>query len=263
MVGYGMIGVGSAIFFWLAAKAVLTGAASGTVTAGIGAIIGTVVGLLLVIAGAITVFIFGKSNFQVLLENCFWGNGKKYLFWDSNDERLPIRKRLDESKRVSGDEVIGSAYQMEIQEFMNYFYQPKLEVEDDTPFFATAGDIRTYYYQFTLPNFEPGISELHYSVKSWSTGARARFGPAHDSILTDKLRDVVDEWMATLENSDSLDPYQEEGVMKMSLAFETDQRVQLHWHYEPRPGVIAPRRYLTEDGVIDSPIQGMVDEDHS
>ncbi len=261
MVGYGMIGIGSAVLFGLAAKAVIAGAASGTVTAGIGVIIGTVVGLILLVAGVITVFVFGKSNFQVLLENCFWGNGKRYLFWDNDDERLPIRERLDESKRVLGDAVIGSAYQVEIQEFMNYFYQPKLEVEDDTPFFATVGDLRIYYYRFSLPNFEPGISELHCSVKTWPTGARARFGPAHNQTLTDKLRDTVNEWLESLEENGSLDPFQEESVMQMNLAFETDQRVQLHWHYEPRPGVIAPRRYLSEDGVIESPIQGMVDED--
>lgn len=261
MVGYGMIGAGSVIFFALAAKAVVTGAASGTVTAGIGAIIGTVVGLLLVIAGAITVFVFGKSNFQVLLENCFWGNGKKYLFWGNEDRRLTIRERLRIAKDVTSSEIVGSAYQVEIQEFMNYFYQPKLEVEHDTPFFATAGDLRTYQYQFSLPNFEPGTSELHYSVKTWPTGARARFGPVHNQALTAKLIDAVNGWMEALETSGSIDPFQEKGVMQMNIAFETDQRVQLHWHYEPRPGVITPRRFLTEDGVIESSIQGMVDED--
>lgn len=49
--------------------------------------------------------------------------------------------------------------------------------------------------------------------------------------------------------------------MNRNPAFETDRQVQLHWHCKSKPGVIAPHRFLTEYGVIETPVQGMVDED--
>jgi hypothetical protein len=279
MAGHIMLGAGSVILFALAGKAFLAGVSASTVTMGAAAIAGTIAALLLVIGGFIMVMVYGKSDFQVLLENCFWGKGRMYLFMDDKLERAQIQLRLKWATRVTKSQNVMTSYQLELQEFMNYLYQPKLELKEDAPFWATNGDHRTYTYSFSLPDFKPGVSEILCSVRTrgfipqdkngndpfrnGQMGLAGSFAYIHDDVVTDKftqtIKRLIDGNASTTR--DDITFTQQDGFAEIQIVFETNQQIELHWHYQPQPGVITPRRYLTKDGLIDQPIIGMIDEE--
>jgi hypothetical protein len=261
MTGNIMVGTGSTVLFAMAGWAIAAGATAAPETLGIGFLVGSVVGLALVITGAITTMIYGKSDFENLLANCFWGSGKRYMFWSNKDRRPVYNKRMESSLLISDDKVIQTAYQLELQEFMNYLYQPVLKLGRDKPFIVTDSHPQTYRYTFTLPGFVAGLSDIHckiYALKAntgysayWEHGAAFTWQP--DAALTDAFKQCLAQ--ATLVDKGAL--------TELSLQFATTENIRLHWHYEPQPGIITPRRYLTKTGVIDQPITGMTDETYS
>lgn len=238
MRGHILVGVGSTALFGLATYAFFAGASSG-----VGVVIGTVISLGLVIAGSLMVLIHEDSDFERLLKNCFWGSGSKYAFWGASN-RFHIKERLRLAQKFTKLEIV-HAYQRELQEFMNYFYQPSLEVDR-----RRDGEIRTYRYTFRLPGFQDGISDISYSVRAWRAGGAKRLGSYHHDYYTELFK-------MAFQGADI--KREQDGVTIIDLQMKTQQNIQLSWFYQPTPDVIAPRRYLIDDELELEPVIGMLD----
>ncbi len=263
-VGHFMLAAGSGL---VVAHALMVAGAAGAT--GSGALSTTVVGIPLAVitgiaslivlgVGAGLVWLYKKPGFQVLLENCFWGSGDKYLFWDTEKERRPIDKRLEEAKDLYENSELVVAYQVELQEFINYLNMPSLELERDTPFAATLRDLpRTYTYTFKLPNFQLGVSDIEFGLYTFS---------AYDE-LTGQIRqevngDLTQELSKSIERAIQRpeDIRYDNGSAIITISLELKERANLIWIYKPQPDQIVPIRYLTEYG-LNRPIIGMINED--
>lgn len=249
MVGHAMVMGGSSVLFGLATYAFFAGASTG-----VGVLIGTIAAIALIVAGVITLFIFGRSDFEILLRNCFWGNGRQYAFWVHTTERPIYIERLSASEGLETSTIIANAYQQELQEFMNYFYQPKLTMEDDHSFLSFEAS-RTYDLTFTLPNFQQGVSDIHYSVRTIETiPANTRLGFTteyqHNEQLTAAFQAAANQARFS----------QNKGATTLHIRFKADENIQLHWYYQPQPNIISPQRFLTGDGLQKQAIIGMINE---
>ncbi len=241
LVGSAMVGVGLTVLFGYAAAAFF-----GSAVTGPGVVAGTIAALLLTAVGTVTVALSAKSHFERMLENCFWGKGEKYLFWDPKAKRRGIEDRVRLARSLGTNKSVANWYQTELQEFMNYLNMPALEKSDDSTFFTAA---RIHTLVFTLPNFQPGVSELHCAVHSWRStarGSRARL----DSALTTRLREAIGQAALT----------QAEGFTRITVSLPASGRIRLHWYYEPQPGLYAPLRHLASNGLQPRPLLGMIDD---
>ncbi|WP_428241128.1 hypothetical protein [Gynuella sp.] len=100
------------------------------------------------IAGAVMTIFFNKSDFQRLLENYFWGNGKWCLFWDADNERRSISDRIRIARRIIGDDNLVQKYEMEFQAFK---LNPFVITPSGNPFFNSSAqyqNILRYVVQF-------------------------------------------------------------------------------------------------------------------
>lgn len=259
--GHFIMGAASAMLAYYAVATMTAGTAFALPTGGISFLAASIIAIVLLIAGVIVTFIYGKSDFEVLLENCFWGKSDKYLFWnyEGESERPDIETRLKMTKKISTETEVSLAYKLELQEFMNYFYFPQVEVTDDKSFFQTIGTEYNYEYQFKLPGFVAGVSEIHYEIRTlhtefgessyWGTSMNTSW--AYNEALTEQLKQCIQD--ARIDIKDN--------IAELAVTLKTTQQLRLHWYYEPQPGIVAPRRYLTKSGLINEPIIGMVDEE--
>lgn len=236
--------------------ATTTAAGGGATATGVGAVPGLIavgVGLLCLGAGATLLWVYGKSDFQRLLENCFWGVSSRYGFWDKVETRPLIDDRLGAAMKLASDNVIMSNYKIELQEFMNYLNMPALEMSDTEGWFDYSGEPRTYSLKFSLPRFQPGVSDIicevrtrHIDTDILSSGI---WRP--NSALTAGLSKAIE--VAEFDEQD--------GFTAVSVDFETREDIELFWAYKPTPDTVVPMRYLTGDGVIESPVVGMINEE--
>jgi hypothetical protein len=202
--------------------------------------------------GLALLYIYGKSPFQILLENCFWGISKKYAFWSSLFEtRLSIDDRLKEASQIFRNNKIQYCYQMEFQEFMNFLCMPQLDIEVSTRSVSWEGRAATYRYRFALPNFKAGVSELHFSISTPSTIPFSLVAiPVESPALTQKLYDEIRKAKFTTQN----------GLCIVDVSIDTPSRLLLKWSYEPTPGVVVPMRLLSESGLRKDIVAGMFNE---
>ncbi len=257
--GHFALATGSLVF----AAGVLVASGSAALTVGGGAVSSIVaaipglivagVGFLFVGTGATLLWIYGKPGIQLLLENCFWGNGKVYAFLRSDRKRDPLERRLNDALRIHQNENIATAFKIETQEFINYLHQPSLSMDSTEGLLDFSGDERMYHFEFKLPNFQPGVSDIHYSVYTRHIDQNIiqqglwRANPQ----LTEQFRKALPQ--AQLTEAD--------GISQLTMKFPVQEDIELHWYYEPKPGTIAPLRYLTSDGLIKQPLMGMINED--
>lgn len=240
--GHAMIGVGATVLFGQAMWALLGGASTG-----VGFVAGAVVSLLLIVAGTVTLIFTSKSDFQHLLENCFWGSGKKYLFWSDERNRASLAIRLERSRDLNSDASIFNAYSLELQEFLNYLNMPRAKISNNGWAFSGKGDKRMYTFEFGLPNFHAGVSDIGFAVKVLGYGTRVQPGSRFSKRYTDALSAAM-EHATFIESGD---------YTTVTVQLETEDRIELDWHYKPSPDVIAPLRYLGRTGVLDTPLIGM------
>ncbi|MEJ2407042.1 MAG: hypothetical protein P8171_22710, partial [Candidatus Thiodiazotropha sp.] len=258
MAGHVVLAIGSLVF--LGGALVAAGTASG---AGAAASAPTIVGLpvaavlavtgvIFLGAGAALLWIFGKSGFQLLLENCFWGVSKRYEFWKKYKVRPPINIRLSVANGIPKDETIHSYFEVEIQEFMNYLYMPSVEINSTEGLLDFKGDKRTYFFTFTLPGFQEGVSDIRQEVRTYKqTHPRKPGNWRKDEQLTKALSDAI---AGAIIKPD-------EGATRVSISIETREDVKLFWAYQVNPEVTVPQRYLTKDGMALEPTTGIIDED--
>lgn len=253
--GHLSLAVGSGILFGQAMYALLGGAAT-TASTGVGlpvAVIVVIVGLVFIGIGAALVYIFTKTPLQVLLENCFWGKSKNYAFWfeENNSERPPIKDRLNRAQQLYTIIEVQVYYRMELQEFMNMFNMPKLTLTRHVPFAASLRKLpRTYRYQFELPNFQQGVSEIHfalYTAAGFNENGQITNRPDANlsRLFAEKARQVL-----RIQGDSAL----------IDLHMELTGRAVLIWGYEPQPGVLVPLRLLGQNGLNNQAAAGMVDD---
>jgi hypothetical protein len=225
------------------------------------------VGLIAIGAGAVVAFIHGKNDVELLLSCCFWGNSRKYPFWDKGskynpfelaDDRDFIEVRLRNAFDIYKEQKIANAYKVELQEFENLFNRPVLALEHKTG----QSD-----FHFTLPNFKQGISQLHFKVMvnrlEQADGmeiATLKGGseiytvvPEEAPALTKQLKEQLNAIKSALTSGLA--------TFTLSLQHQHKNNVTLYWYYEPSPNRIVPKRYLVENEVLDDAIIGMIDND--
>ncbi|QUM89446.1 hypothetical protein HWV03_11870 [Moritella sp. 36] len=195
-----------------------------------------VVGLVAIGAGVVITMVYGKTRLELLLESCFWGAGKKHLFWD-DEKRGDIDDVLELSSQIKKNEVIQSAFQKELQEFMNLFYMPKLDMQQT---YNGKGAARTVKYKFSLPSFQVGQSDLRFDFFStdWL-----------DYIVDNKLNsDFQTAFDAYLANA--ADHLYNKGNLEFEITMLVPNSSHIKWSYEWQPNITVPTRFLTEDGII-------------
>lgn len=260
-VGHAMVALGSAVLFFGAAAS-LSGAAGVSASTGIGLPVAVICAALALIVGGVgLVLMFSKGPFETLLYQCFWGNSSNYAFWFAND-RPPIADRLERAQNINNAEV-NAAYQVELQEFMNYFAFPQMNLDrtgGSTLRYLTGGlisDETHYTINLTLPQFQPGSSEIVAGVYT-NTGFDP-YGHIEQSINADKtalFADAVQEAMANPRKHTYVN-----GVLTLNFNVDFGQRANIIWGYFPVPNILVPMRLLTSHGQITRNIQaGMLND---
>ena len=72
-----------------------------------------------------------------------------------------------------------------------------------------------------------------------------------DALLTNQLKSAMRDIEIQYEN----------GIATFSIYTEMPEQVSLYWHYKPTPDIQAPYRIVSEDGDIQRPLLGMIDEE--
>jgi hypothetical protein len=256
--GHAMLALGSAMLFAGAASTVIS-VGAGTASTGFGLPLGLVIMAFgLILGGVALVYLFQRTPFENMLRNCFWGDGPRYGFWSSNEDRPPFEQRLITAQQIQ-EESIAILYRIELQEFMNYLCMPQLKLDRNIPFFGYWGQERTYDLEFTLPGFQPGVSELvgaFYTLSHIDENGTLIITP--DENVTQALKNAVEN--AAKHGGLILG----EGVATLKIKITLQQRANLFWYYQLNPDTIVPLRLLSDSGNLRAPQQiigGMLNED--
>ena len=252
--GYGVITIGSAMLLAQACYGAAVGMgiiAGGTSWSVLGGLAFGLASLAALGTGVALVVIFGKPRFQLLLEGCFWGVGKEHVFSLENKFE-PIVERMRLSQDLERYENKQS-FQSELQEFNNIRYQPQLEIETDRDFseISLDGLPTRYTYTFKLPGFQQGVSNLHVEVHRGLKQNEGRVVSSMDYLLTTQLKVAMKEVDIEYEN----------GMAMFSIYMEMPEQVTLYWHYKPTPDIKAPYRIISDDGDVQRPLLGMIDDE--
>ncbi|MCC8423269.1 hypothetical protein, partial [Photorhabdus thracensis] len=249
--GYSLvaIGTGSTIL----TTAVLIGAAAGTFLTG-GVLTAIVVGASLLIGGSIVQASSAWSDLEKVLNNCFWGAGKKYDFW-SDDGRPTILEQFKAAREMNNE--TQNHFIIENQEFLNLFIQPQLKIHQG--FGVTT-------YCFTLPAFQMSLSNIRRVFVTpsrtpyyWEGKVdyieinRRKYTP--DAFRNAKFREAQEQAKLTLNG----DTATLEVVVPETMGVYS-RSSELYWYYEQSTNVIAPMRYFQrEEPTAENTIKGSFD----
>lgn len=251
--GHAMLALGSAMLFAGAAGTVIS-VGAGTASTGFGLPLGLVIMAFgLILGGIALVYLFQRTPFENMLRNCFWGNGPRYGFWSSSEDRSPFKQRLITAQQIQ-EESIAILYRIELQEFMNYLCMPQLKLNRYSHWFyrwfGYWGRERTYDLEFKLPGFQPGVSELigaFYTLSHIDEDGILIITP--DENVTQALKDAIEN----AANQGGL--ILGEGVATLKTKVTLQQRANLFWYYQPNPDTVVPLRLLGNDGDLRAPQQ--------
>ncbi|WP_188093357.1 hypothetical protein [Photorhabdus heterorhabditis] len=235
--GYSQVAIGTGSI--ILTTAVWIGVAAGTLlTAGV--LTAIVIGAGLLIGGSILQASSAWSDLEKVLNNCFWGVGKKYAFWQV-DPRPSITTQLSKAREMSSD--TQNHFIIENQEFLNLFIQPQLKIQQG--FGVTT-------YCFTLPAFQMSISNIHGifvtppKTSYWGEKVdyveinRHKYTP--DAFRNAKFREAQEQAKLTL-NGDT-------ATLEITVT-ETmgvySRSSELYWYYEQSENIISPLRYFWEE----------------
>ncbi|MEF1329361.1 PAAR-like domain-containing protein [Vibrio sp. M260121] len=209
---------------------------------------------------------YTKTGIENLLFRCFWGKSEDYSFWSFIDREKAgsVQKRLDlySNKDIKDTylQYLKKAFEIESQEFVNYFYWPQLNIESTVVSPEVIRADKLYTYRFVLPEFKMGISQLHGSMVKQFYG---RSGLVSTVPMTENFK------LALLDALNNPQQYElkEDGLhltVKVECSFEQRGAIasdlSLKWCYEPEPSLVVPKRKLTSSGDIDGLMMGMIDE---
>lgn len=229
------------------------------------------VGLVGLLFSAHQIDRFGKNSFENLLYSSFWGTSEYYPFWSDfkkQDKIDTVQERIDvisavvsnNNNAVTSDNIkyFDAALNIESQEFLNYFYAPKLTIVDSSirPYGSEPYRYKLCY-EFVLPDFKMNVSQLHGSIYRELDDAKyaAYSVPEPDKAMTETFRSAL---AAAFEDR-TLCIAKEDGL-HVSINVEFSHRAHLIWCYEPTPNTVVPKRYLTNSGYISTSQIGMLDE---
>lgn len=218
-----------------------------------------------------TITRFQKTDFENLLFSCFWGKSKYYSFWaDFTDaEKLTkVKQRIDRLADIMSDqkkqEYVKAAFQVESQEFINYFYWPQLKVENATVSSSFFSKKKRYTFDFILPEFKMGISQLHGSM--CNTFVSTRTGTTH-VVADEAMTTTFKQALHVALNNPEQHQLKQDGlhltvVAEFSIEITINMTIlpTLKWCYEPEPALVVPKRMLTSSGSIDGHMIGMLNE---
>ncbi|TYP05254.1 hypothetical protein LY16_02127 [Xenorhabdus doucetiae] len=216
------------------------------------------VGILGMLAGTFYVVLFGKSQFEYLLMNCFWGSGDKYSFLEMGFERYEEITHQFEKIRKMDNEII-NAFKVEYQEFLNFFTRPILKKESNQKGMMA--------YHFMLPNFQWERSELIYHVAPSSTVTSRsdhtiyvndRYYAKAKQRFDELMKQALSEIIYKHEN-----PIDENGTLTLTLEIEKEyaEYITIDWYYMPKEDAISPLRYQWgKEPTIENAIYGYSDE---
>ena len=207
-----------------------------------------------------------KSEFENLLYNCFWGKSKFYAFWHFLEQskmlNTTLRKNFIQSKaRHEYENELKTAFEIESQEFINYFFAPQVSIERQ----IISNNELACTYQFILPEFKLEHSQLHGTVfhDTWDVEYRSvQKYSTPDRNMTKVLREAVNQALNDPSKYSVKDDglhltvtavYRVYNAKKSSFPF-------LKWYYEVEPGLVVPKRSLNGSGVIGASLIGMIDE---
>ncbi|MCW8348638.1 DUF4150 domain-containing protein [Vibrio sp. ZSDZ65] len=234
-----------------------------SVIGGFAGVILFAVGLTGLLFSAYQIDRFGKNSFENLLYSSFWGTSEHYPFWNDfkkQEDTSTAGDRIDVINAVTSDNIkyFDAALNVESQEFLNYFYAPKLSIVDNSirPY-GSAPYRYKLSYVFVLPDFKMNISQLHGSVFRELDDAKyaAYSVPEPDKAMTENFRSAL---AAAFEDR-TLCIAKEDGL-HVTVNVEFSHPARLLWCYEPTPNTIVPKRYLTNSGYISTSQIGMLDE---
>ncbi|NOJ24218.1 PAAR-like domain-containing protein [Vibrio coralliilyticus] len=241
------IGLGSAIFAYGAVYYAITGVAI-ALTWGIAAFV-------LIVAGGVLSWIYGKGAFENLLFRCFWGKSDDYSFWYfTKSNKSDIEKRLKLAKLTVDDPLYQKALEIEVQEFMNFLMQPSVSISNTGDFFSKK---ETRTYKFVLPNFVWKVSELAGSIQKTKLDMLQSIQNIKEVSTLDESETKVFTKALEAALSDTANLDFKNGALHLSVEVELDEDSELHWCYQPTPDVVVPKRMLTSDGKIKKTYIGM------
>ncbi|MCR9655942.1 DUF4150 domain-containing protein [Vibrio parahaemolyticus] len=229
------------------------------------------VGLTGLLFSAYQIGRYGKNSFENLLYSSFWGTSGYYPFWSDfkkQEDINTVQERLDvitavasnNNKAVTSDNIkyFDAALNIESQEFLNYFYAPKLTIVDSSirPYGSEPYRYK-FSYVFVLPDFKMNVSQLHGSIYRELDDAKyaAYSVPEPDKAMTETFRSAL---AAAFEDR-TLCIAKEDGLY-VTVNVEFSHPARLIWCYEPTPNTVVPKRYLTNSGYISTSQIGMLDE---
>ncbi|NHB98830.1 hypothetical protein C5470_22010 [Photorhabdus stackebrandtii] len=250
--GYSQVAIGTGSI--ILTTAVWIGVAAGTFLTG-GVLTAIVVGASLLIGGSIVQANSAWSDLEKVLNNCFWGAGDKYDFWDEKKERPAIAVQLKKARKMNKD--TQNHFVIENQEFLNLFIQPQLKIQQG--FGVTT-------YCFTLPAFQMGLSDIRgifvtpFRTPYYREGKIDYIEINHrkyipDTFRSTKFREAKAQAKLTLNG----DTATLEVVISETMGVYPHSS-ELYWYYEQSTNVIAPLRYLQgEEPTAGNTIKGSFD----
>ncbi|MFS1909143.1 hypothetical protein BCU30_023805, partial [Vibrio lentus] len=169
-----------------------------------------------------------------------------------------IEKRLSLAKIYVNSPLYKTAFQIEVQEFMNFLMQPSITVSKSGGLFS---NIKRFTYDFVLPNFIWGRSELVGSVQNTTLDI---FQPIQNIKNVSSLDESgTDTFKKALQDalSNPAKHRSENGTLYLKVEAELNENAELHWYYKPTPDVVVPKRMLTSNGELKRTYIGMKDGD--
>ncbi|OLQ89766.1 hypothetical protein BIY21_14620 [Vibrio ponticus] len=261
-IGHAAIGMGSSLLFVGAVKALVV-SGGGAVATGVGLPVGVACfALALIVGGVSLVYAFEKNPLENLLFYCFWGKSKRYPFWNAVGlDNLAIKDRLYTASNEP--QTVSRAYQVELQEFMNLLAMPQLTLDLDYKESSTrfwfgnmGGKERTCRFQFKLPQFRPGVSEMHAGLYTRSgLDEMGRFYSSYNDELTKKFKESIKQALLEPSNYDF-----NESTLSLDIKMEFNEDIKLIWVYKPTPDIVVPLRWLNRSGELKDPVIGMLND---
>ncbi|GLR06667.1 hypothetical protein GCM10007906_42550 [Vibrio hyugaensis] len=214
-----------------------------------------------------------KSDFDNLLYRGFWGKGDKYSFWYFEDGgEFTIPKRLAVAAKHYQSDKYQLALQIEQQEFLNYFYQPRMLVEVS----EISTTKKCYTYEFRLPNFKLGESNIIAAVYNTRVINIGQTYPAKNSTqveaslnpeATEAFRKALSEAETDIERFPqyALSELCQNFNIYFSVIMESEpgETLEVRWYYEQSPGITVPKRMVTREGHLVKTYHGMIDGNYS
>lgn len=211
----------------------------------------TISAFTLLIGGTLGVMFTSRSALENILYNCFWGKGDLYGFWGESRDTIP--SQIEKIKKPYNLELMKKRFFIEQHEFINLFSMPKLEISG-RPSGLSLGYKKMIKYNFTLPNYESGVSDIQYCFYTFSPLKKIFQSKRTPDEILNKIFDkkIKD---AEIEIKDGF----------LNLKIEMESRLvyasEIEWIYAPSPDLIVPMRIIDNNGNLNTNyIIGMIDE---